>query len=318
MTSDSSQQQAPGGVSGIPTAADITAGLESQVPSAAPGGPDNLRMPPNPLAQGTQGSDRDWEASFKGLMKTYQQEKQDGQQKQQAWEAQIQQLSQRMEAMEKPQAPVSPAKPQDTKAPSVSVEKVQGSQQQTGDSDLYDRIAELEAERYRDSLLFQYMQPGQPGHNLPLAMFRDNIPVVAPSVGDDGTLDDKGQKGAIENFIKGLKGIQGQTQQTTEQQMLSGWTPGSAVSQGAPGGNTQDAMLNEYYRLKEYKGSKEYADTDEATRARADAQYWSLHEKVGRFTPGQTTPWMTVDQIGKAINEVRGRIGHLEGFMVKK
>lgn len=296
--SEDPQQAAP---AEVPAAGDPV----PQHVAAAMAGPDNMKMPPNPLTQkqGSGSIDRDWEASFKGLNSRYREEKDAWAGERQQLTQQIQTLAQRMETLEnsaKPAAPKTPPAP------------VSDGNRQQDDGVVYDRLAELEAERYRDSLLFSYMQPGQLGHNLPLALFRDNIPVVPPDVNDDGSINDKGQREAIERFIKGLQGIGQQSARQTQEAMTQGWTPGASpgLPQAKP---TEEQLLEEYYRVKEAYGNvSESMPQDEVQRLQA--RYYQLHEEVGKRAPHQTTPWMTGDEMAKRLNQLEAQLGRFQAM----
>lgn len=302
MSDQDPQQAVPGNVPG----GDVT----PQPSAAVPTSPDSMRLPPNPLAQPRQGAE-DWEARYKGLDRRYQEDRQEWEQQRTAFQQQMADFTAKMQTWEQqlkqPQAKPAPAP--------VSDGNQEAPQQTTKDSgDLQKRLDELQAERYRDTLLFQMMQPGQPGHDLPLAMFRDNIPVHAPQVGEDGKLDDSKQRAAIENFIKGLRGVAGNSAQQTQQAMTQGWTPGS--SPGVPAPQSREALEAEYYRVKEEYGNLP-ADVSPEREAAVKARYYQLHEQVGRNLPGNTQPWMSGEELLRRVQQLEGTVGQF-GNMLKR
>ena len=280
----------------------------SQQDAAAVASLDSLKLPPNPLTARPQGNtERDYEASFKGLMKTYQEEKRTWEAKEAETTTAMQALATRLEALEK--AP-SPTKEPQVTPPKSEAQKVPVEQT---DSDLLNYMAEADTERFKLKKILEYVQPGAPGHGLPLGTFIDAIESVPPVLKDDGTVDDSGQKQAIEKVISALRGVQGATQQATQQAMIAGYTPG--VSPGAPQQQTAQDLEAEYYRLKELYGSPDLEKMPENEQRRIQSRYYELHEKVGKGLPYQTQPFMDVDQIGANVNQLLNRIGLLEQGM---
>ena len=266
-----------------------------QAPPAAPSGPDHLRLPPNPLAQQQeQGRERDWKKSFDGLMSKYQEEKRE-------WNEQFNKLAQRLDGLEqvRPQAP----------SPSPDKEAQEQAPEEPGrekDNALYERVVELEAERHRDKLLLEMTEPGQPGHRLPLMRFAENIPLVPPTIGEDGSIDDSGQREAIVSFITKVKeSVSGRAQSSA-----AGWTPGASPQ--APRPQTEQEKEAEYYRLKELYGSEEYAQLDPAEQDKISKRYYELQNEIGWDLPGQTMPWADQYYQNEQVRRLMRRMGALE------
>jgi len=279
--------------------------------AAAMAGPDSLRLPRNPLAVEQERAGREAQTDYRAL---YEEEARrrsgvDRRLKEEldargALTQMVESLSTRLEAFEKQ---MQPRQQQQEVPPAQSQQEPEIPLNQDM---LMERIAEMEAERYRDQLVFQYMQPGEKGANLPLAMFRENIPVVAPDVGEDGKLNDSGQREAIERFITGLQGISSQSSQRAQAALTEGWTPG--VSPGQPDGPpSQQQLLDEYYKVKEQYGNLP-TDAPEAEVNQIQARYYALHEQVGKFQPGQTTPWMTSEEMASRLNQLESQLGKFQ------
>jgi hypothetical protein len=282
----------------------------SQQTAAAVAGPDSMKLPPNPLhSERGQGSgERDWEASYKGLNRTLQE-------KTQKWEEERREYQQRFEALEgkmKSLTPQAPEKKPQAPAP-VSDGKTEGANQ---DSELYELLAQRDAERHKWKLLAEYTEPGKPGHGLPLLSLADNVQTFAPDLTDDGSVDDSAQRKEIEKIIGAFKGVQGNTVQQTQEALTSGWTPGSSPGTPPPP-DSKEALLQEYYRLKEAYGNMDDS-TSSSDQARIQARYYELHEQIGKFLPGQTKPWMSSEELLNYMQQIEGRMGNLEGMFKRK
>lgn len=289
----------------------VPEGAPDQVPAVSPAvqaGPDSMRLPPNPLS-GQQPTTENYEERYKGLMRRYNEDRQ-------AWDTQrsefqkgLDQMATRFQALETQLKPSS-VQP-----------KAQGTTEQTpaqpnSDSDLFDMMAERESELYRSKVVMEYMQPGQLGHGLPLAMFLESIPLVPPVLKDDGTVDDSGQRSAVEKVVNALRGVQSTTQQSTQQSMMRGYTPG--VSPGPSSlPDTAEAKTARYLYLKEHKGTDEFIKLPLEQQNAIDAEYYKLHQEVGQYMSGQTRPWMSAEELGNSVNQLLARIGVLEGLVRK-
>lgn len=275
----------------------------SQQASAAMGGPDTFSSVPNPL-RAEQATERDYEASYKGLMKRYNEDRQQWQEERTQYQQSVDALTKKFgeweaNLMGQQQAKPEPPKQEQKQKPA-----------EDGTADFLEAMAQSDAIRHRDGLLFEYIS-SNPG--LGLAQFRDNIPVVAPTLNDDGTVDDSGQRKAIEKFINGIKGVRTQQQQSTQQAMTEGWTPG--VAPGPPNErDTYDAKVDRYYRLKEQLGNMD-PDAPQNEVAKIQKEYYALQDEIGWQLPGQTKPWMDNNEIVQSVNELWKRVGHLQGFM---
>ena len=211
-------------------------GPDMSMPQADPAankGPDSHRLPT--LGQKVEKSEsRDWEASYKGLND---------------WVAK--EFAELRKTVEKLAAP----KVEEVK-PKVEEPKISDSKPDPGMSALDQAIQSKKAEQYRDLLLAEYTKPGAPAEGLPLDMFANNIQVIPPTIGPDGKLDDSGQRAVIENFAKALKGVQGATQQRTEDALLQGYVPGS--SPGANPAQAKEQVYDEFKKIMAVMGTDEF------------------------------------------------------------
>lgn len=296
MADESSQQAAPTGTPEIGRTVSQHAGAVVSSPSTG------IEAFPNPMQKETAGA-RDWEESYKGLSRRYNEDRA-------AWEATVQERTQQVtsldakfQELEKKLMGLPQQQPEPKKQPPAQAP------QDTGTQDYLDAMAQNDAIRFRDKLLFEYIAK-EP--DLGLAAFRENIPVVAPTVGESGGVDDSGQRGAIENLINSLKGIGQKQAQATQKAMTEGWTAG--VSPTAPSTQTWEDKVNEYYKVKEQYGSATLDSLGKDEQAKVAQQYYKLHEEVGKHLSGQSTPWMDASELAESIRQIQGRVGHLEGF----
>lgn len=242
-------------------------------------GPDSMRIPQPAFRQEAQQS-TDWEARYNGLNRRYQEDRQQ-------WDQKFQSIVDKLSSFEERfTAPAAP--PPVAQAPEKAAEPAP-----QGDNALYGRLAQIEAERYRDNLLME-SYGNVPG----LFLFRDNIPAVAPELGTDGTVNDKAQRAEIDRFIKKLQGITGSAAQQTQQQMVQGWTPG--VAPGPAPVSEQDEIA-EYHKLMDLRGGIEFDKLPEREQKRLDARFYELHEKHWMRVGSGTKPWARMDDILKLV-----------------
>lgn len=280
-------------------------GMPGETPQQTPAanvGLDSMRLPPNPLHQPQQGSsETDWEARFKGLNQRYQDDRQ-------KWDQERQVFSQRFDALEQqikslaPQAKAPAQKPQ-AKAPEpVSAGNPEGANQ---DSELYDLLAQRDAERYKWKLIAEYSKPGKPGYGLDLFALADNIQTYAPDLSEDGAVDDSAQREEIEKIIGAFQNVRGSVAKQTQEAMTSGWTPG--IAPGAPPPpDSQEALLQRYYQVKEA-----YGNGDDSL----EGEYYKLHDQLKGILPSQTVPWPTNDEIARQLQQMQGTMGKFETML---
>ena len=250
------------------------------------------------------GDDRDFEASWKGLQKRYDKDRV-------AWEAktgeqkeQLDELGQKFQEFENNLSTSPQPEPEPQKE--APVEQVDDDT-----PDVLSVVAEAEAIRNRDALLFKAV-----AQHPVLAQFRDNIPVVPPTLNDDGTVDNSGQQKAIDDFAAAIQGVGKVAQQANQQAVTQGWTPG--VSPGAPTEETWDDQVNEYYKLKEYMGGAEMQELSSVEQSKISDAYYALHDKVGKRLPHQSAPWMDTGELAEAVRQVQAKVDHLGNFMMPK
>jgi hypothetical protein len=305
----SPQQVGPGLGSG--------SGVPNPMPQATPAtvyGPDSHQLPQ--MGEALSGSNnRDWEASFKGLQRRYDADRQVWEGERNQWQQMLQQFQAQLTQLSapSPQAGTPAPKPQEpTPAP------VSGGNQTTPkptEPDALDlAIRTKKAQQYRDLLLDEYTSnPNSPYQGLPLDLFRDEIPVMPPTMDASGKLDDKAQRTAIENFANKLKGIRG----TAQQQLLEGTTPGSAPGAGAPGGApSADDVYQEFLDIMDVMGSgPAWDELDKAEQARVEARYFELLEDpaVEERHGGQTRPTMTVQDLTQKVRELSRQMSRMQG-----
>lgn len=289
---DNSQSETPESVPGT---------VPQGVPAVLPG-PGQMRLP-----QPEQGQERDWEASFKGLMSTYTKEKDEWRKERQQFTETMGQVVGRLEALEKHggQPPAQAPEPQG----SPPTPSPQGSQAEQDNSALYDRLAEMEAERYRDQLLLQYVEPGAPGQGLPLLTFRDQIRVFAPELDDSGNVNDAAQRAEIEGVIKKLQALRGQTMQVAS----AGWTPGSTLE--PPRQPSREEKVKRYYEVKDLLGSDALLKLPQAEQSKIEDEYYALHEELGWDLPHQTMPFQDFKVVDSKIQRLVDRMGVIESRM---
>lgn len=265
---------------------------------AAQVGPDHFRLPENPLSKPTkeQEKEEEYEARYKGLNQWVTKEFNE-------LRSAVDELAKALKATPpQEEAPPKPKK-EKAKAPTPAPEEPDTEEE---NSALYERLVRLETERYRDRLLIEMMEPGQPGHGLPLITFADNIPVVPPDINEDGDFDDTGQRKAITDFISKIKQATGNRSQSS----AAGWTPG--VSPEAPRQPTRQELEEEYYEVKGLYGSEQFAKMNPAEQARISKKYYDLHSKVGWDLPGQTMPFADGDYLNNSVRKLMRRMGDLE------
>jgi hypothetical protein len=279
-------------------------GMVSSMPQADPAavqGPDSHSMPN--LGDVLQKPERNYEESFKGLNKWVTTEFN-----------QLRSTVTEMANMMKQLAPQQPQAAPAAPAP-VSGGKKEAPSQTVDPLDV--AIQSKKAQQYRDLLLDEYTKPGAPFEGLPLHLFAQNIPVHPPTLNEDQTLNDKAQRGAIEAFAQALKGVQGQTQQSTQQALMEGFTPGSAVGAPPPGGKSGDDIYQEFLDAMNVMGSKEFLDLSKDEQARVEETYYRLLEdsQVKERHGGSTRPTLTFDEMAKKINELSKQVAKFQGRM---
>ncbi len=291
--SDNSQQQAPGTSPGDSA---------PQASSAVPVSPNPLENLPNPMAQEQQQKQpRDWEASFKGLNSRYQEDRKTWESERTQLTEAVEQLTDRLGKLEGSLSQAqAPAKPQD-QAPTPDAGKK--SLAPNLEDEIFGRLAEMEAERYRDSLLIEMTQPGQPGEGLNLFMFRENIPLCPPDVDDNGNVDGSAQRKAIETLIAKVKGTQAQSQQQT----IAGWTPGS--SPGAPKPKTLDEKMTRYEEVAALYASEELDSMSKADQDRIRNEYYDLIGELGPNIPGISMPWADPAETANSVQRLMAQMG---------
>jgi len=287
----------------------------SQGTAATMAGPDSTRQFPNPVqGQGQQPGGRDWEASYRGLSRKYEEDRQKWEADNKQMATTVDQLGAKFSELEQKlmQAPQQ-TQEQPRPGPKPAEQQTPAQQTDSGTQDYLEAMAERDAVLHRDKLLFEYMGKHP---DLGLAQFRENIPVVAPDLNDDGTVNDKGQREAIEGFISKIGGTTQRAQQATQQAMTEGWTPG--VSPGAPQQPGWNDLVDRYYKVKEQYSDPSLDSMAPDEQARVQQEYYDLHEKVGKHLPHQTSPWMGAGELAETIRQIQGKVGHLEGFMMKQ
>jgi len=261
-------------------------------------GPDSMRMPPAPFQQQQGQQSTDWEARYNGLNRRYQEDRS-------TWDSQFKQFADKLTALESrlSQAPAPAPEPQ-AKAPTKHVSDGNEPAPQKTDSVLYERLAKAEAERYRDNLILE-----QYGNVPGLFLFRDNIPALAPSVGDDGAVNDKAQRTEIDRFIKKLQGVTGNAAQQTQQAMVQGWTPGSAPG---PQPVTEQDEVAEYHKLMDLRGSPEFDQLPQRQQEEADRRFYQLYDKHWMKLGSGTKPWAGMDDVLKMVQGHSNAIAELQ------
>jgi len=285
-----------------------------QIDPTAGIGLDSMRLPPNPLS-GQQAPATDYEARYKGLDAHYQKEKQ-------TWMTQQQALMGRLEALEQKlsQAPLAPAQsPQAPAAPSPTAQApafARKAEPPTGDtSELYETIAQMEAERYRDNQLLEYTQPGKPGQGLPLFTFRNNIRAVAPDVDENGRVNDTAQRAEIDRFIQAINSIAGSVQQGTQQAMVAGFTPGAAP--GPAPAPSADDEIQEYRDLMALRGDPKFDKMPDDQQKKIERRFYELYEKYWMRLGTGGKPFATMEEVLNLVNMQAGRLNALEGMLKK-
>ncbi len=267
-------------------------GPDMSMPQADPAankGPDSHRLPT--LGQKVEKSEsRDWEASYKGLND---------------WVAK--EFAELRKTVEKLAAP----KVEEVK-PKVEEPKISDSKPDPGMSALDQAIQSKKAEQYRDLLLAEYTKPGAPAEGLPLDMFANNIQVIPPTIGPDGKLDDSGQRAVIENFAKALKGVQGATQQRTEDALLQGYVPGS--SPGANPAQAKEQVYDEFKKIMAVMGTDEFENLGKVEQARMENRYYELlgDPIIEEMHGGQVKPVMNLDEMQRKLTDMSRKIQLLE------
>lgn len=279
--------------------------LTGQMPQASPAadqGPDSHKLPQ--LSDVVAGSDRDYEASFKGLNVKYQEEKKGWETEKTQFASALQKLQGQIEQLKQtppPQSPAQKASPEPQAKPSVSTGNT------TTDSDELGKVVDgLKAQRaakdYLDLMLDDYTKPGAPGDGLPLRLFAEQIAVKPPDM-TGGQIDDSAQRLEIEAMIGKLKQVTGTAKEETAQSLMEGWTPGSAAS--VPRGDqTAEAVYDEFLKLTDLRGQKEYNDMPQADQDRLDARYYELLQdpNVKLQHGGSTGPLSWEDVVDSVTN----------------
>lgn len=295
MTAESNPQAQvnPGEHSGAPAPT-------APPPVARP--PDSHGLPgtqPNPQAAAPQ--EPDWKARYQGFDAFYQKEVR-------GIKEQLGTITETLATLAKPapvpQAPAPDPKPAAKKshAPVTSA--------------LDDAMAQVKATQYRDSLLDLYSGKGEAGEGLPLELFKENIPVIAPEI-VDGKLDDSAQRKAITDFVSNLKGLAGEAATEAQRQVLAGEQPGSSVAPPPPGDVKQagDDLYQEFTQIMQEMGSEDWLDLDPSKQAEKEARYYELLEDpaIEDRHEGQLSPNMDLYTLTNQMKDMAKRMQILEG-----
>lgn len=292
----SSQPTEPESGSGAPTGA----GQAVDVPQAAPtvgAGPDNQMLPKSFQPQGE--AETVPKKQHDGLMAKYQSEKA-------AWEAGFAELTARLDKLTSTQ-PAEAASP----APGAS-QPSKPAQTSTPEMDPLDRaIQQRKALNYRDMLVETVAKElGLPA----LAMFSDDIPVHAPTIGADGQIDDSAQRAAITAFADKLRGVQGAASTATRDALIEGMTPGSAPG-STPAGDGGDELYQEFLELLQAQATTEFSKLPAADQRRAEQRYLELldMDEIKDRHEGATTPTMSWQDMQKTVRDLMKSVGSLQG-----
>jgi len=227
-------------------------------------------------------------AQHDGLMSKYQSEKHVWETKFAELESRISQLTNRDASQaQAPSQPKAPAAPKTDNAANLDV--------------LDQAIQQRKAESYRN-LLVESM-----GRELGVAgleMFSDNIPVLPPKLGADGSIDDSAQRAAIKAFADKLSGVQGEASQRTKSAIMEGMTPGSAPGAGVP--TAESEIYQEFQDVMQVYGSEEFDTLDKSEQRRIEKRYSELLEDpaVQNLHEGETRPTMSWQEMQKTIRNL--------------
>lgn len=266
-------------------------GLETEVPQATPTidhGPDSHRLQTRPNPPVT-----DYEERYKGLNQWVTKEFND---LRGTVQTMSQQMAQLMESLKQPQAPEKKAAP-------APVSGGKGDNAAPGPDALELAIQAKKAQQYRDMLLDEYEQ----ATGLPLGQFRKHITVVPPTLKDDGSLDDSGQRSTIEDFVNSLKGLKTDAQKD----VLKGHMPGSAPS--APQGAGD--LVKELHDIMTLMGDAAWDELTAQEQATMEARYFELLEmpEVQEEHEGNLQPSMGISELSRKVRDLTRTVANLQG-----
>lgn len=296
--------------------------LSSQPNPASVSGPDTTKLPPNPLSGQPQPSgsyeEPDWERRYKGLDRKYQQDRQEWekqtQEKDDAMSDLTQQFMARLEALEA-RLPAPEPKPEPQAAKAAGSQEDSGNEGTLDGNDfMWQRVKELEAERFKTMAVMKAMQQGQPGHGLPLLEWLDEIPI---RLGEDGMPDAKEQERAVLKVVEKIKGLRGEASKATQQAMTAGYTPGSAPGT-PPKPASAEAEIAEYHELMDLRMSPGYLDLPQVEQNKADKRFYDLLDKYGPQLPGVHLPWMSMDQLLGQVRQSQADVNELKAMLANK
>lgn len=269
----------------------IGPGLNAQVPQATPAvdqGPDSHRLQTQLKPQTP-----DYEERYKGLNQWVTKEFNE---LRGTVQNMSQQMAQLMESLKQPQAPEK----KDAPAPDG---KKEGAASTTGPDALELAIQAKKAQQYRDMLLDEYEQ----ATGLPLGQFRKHITVVPPTLKDDGSLDDSGQRSVIDDFVNSLKGLKGNAQK----EVLQGHMPGSAPS--APQGSGD--LIKELHDIMALMGDVAWDELTAQEQATLESRYFELLEmpELQEQHEGNLQPSMSVSELSRKVRDLTRTVANLTG-----
>ena len=136
-------------------------GLVTNPPQAVPAAdqrPDDQVLPRS-IPGSDNGVKENWEERFKGLQRRYDTDRKAWEGERDALQGQVDSIMSKLSSLAEPQAPEAPAQaPKKAPVPEPTVTK---SEAQTTADAIEQAIALKSAEKYRNSLLEEYTQPGQ-------------------------------------------------------------------------------------------------------------------------------------------------------------
>lgn len=255
-----------------------------QASPAAPTGPDSGNLGTLSQVAASHQPPDEWKQRYTGLDRFYQQQVA-------TLQGEIASIKDMVQQLVKPQPP----------APAQSAPQAPEKKEQQGSDVLSKAVEQVQATAYRDALIASYQSPGSAGEGLPLVSFRDRIKVIAPAIGDDGSIDDAAQRKEIESMIDSLKAVVKTTHESTVQSIARGITPGSSPGGPAPdkAQKDRDDKYAEFKTLMEAIGTDEFLDLSKDEQARMESRYYTLldDEDIQTMHGGSTRPTTSYEEL---------------------
>lgn len=175
-----------------------------------------------------------------------------------------------------------------------------------------DENRDLRATINRENMVRQMTRPGEPGEGIRLDDWVDLIPLVPPVAQDDGSIDNSGQRDAIQNVIDRIKGERESASKNTQSFMTDGATPGSTPPPGQTGPADELEELTTLWAKTNDPAQLEMMD--EGQFREAQARIDELQQLMPQVTSGYRPGWLDLQGSISALQQQYAGLARHSGY----